>query len=68
MSELLKKVCGYIIFYNSTRVEVHAESLYAAKLKGLELLRVPKSKHGLVAVMLAEDFNGKQVVHSTSDI
>ena len=54
---------GYIAFYNDKQIEIRAERLYAAKLKAIKQLKVPKSKRGLLAVVLAEK-DGKQVVHT----
>src|SRR5271157_470145 len=56
-----KKVAhGYIAFYGGKRIEIQADSLYGAKLKAIEMLKVPKSKQGLLAVELAEK-DGEQV-------
>ena len=54
---------GYVCFYSDKQIEIRAESLYAAKLKAIKQLKVPKSKQGLLAVVLAEK-DGKQVVHT----
>lgn len=54
---------GYIAFYNCKQIEIHAKSLYEAKVEALKQLKVPKSKQGLLAVVLAEK-DGKQVVHA----
>jgi len=51
---------GYIAFYGGKRIEIQADSLYGAKLKAIEMLKVPKSKQGLLAVELAEK-DGEQV-------
>ena len=56
---------GYLAFYNDKEIEIRAEGLYAAKLEAIKQLKVPKSKQGLLAVMLAEK-GGEPVVH-TSD-
>ena len=53
---------GYVAFYKLKQIELYAESLYAAKLKAVEEMRVPKSKQHLVSVMLAETDN-KPVTH-----
>ncbi len=58
---------GYIAFYQGKRVEIHATGLYAAKLEAIKLLNVPKSKQGLLAVVLAETPAGP-VTHSTAGI
>jgi len=44
----------YQAFYNGKTVELQAESLYAAKLAAIRALNVPKSKQGLLAVVLAD--------------
>ena len=53
---------GYIFFYNDKRLEVYAETLYAAQLKAIEHFKPPKSKRHMVHGMLAEK-NGEQVTH-----
>lgn len=53
---------GYVVFYNDKRLELYATSLFDAKLKAIEQLKVPKSKQGLLAVMLAEK-NDETVTH-----
>lgn len=53
----------YMAFYNSHRVEIRAESLYAAKQKAIAEFRPPRSRQHLVAVMLAETA-GKPVIQS----
>lgn len=54
---------GYIAFFQRKQVELYAESLYDAKLQAIAHFKVPKSKQGLLAVVLAEVDN-KPVVHS----
>jgi hypothetical protein len=46
------KQIGYIAFYNKKRIEIPFEigSLYQAKLEAIRLLKVPKSKQGLLAI------------------
>lgn len=58
---------GYIAFFNNKRIELQAPSLYAAKLKAIDQLKVPKSKQGLLAVVLAEK-DGKPVIHSPNEL
>ena len=61
------KQCGYVGFYNQQRVEVHASGMWDAKQQVIQHFKVPKSKQGLVAVVLAE--RGSQtVVHSTAGV
>jgi hypothetical protein len=56
-----KTAHGYIAFYNNRRVEIQANTLWEAKQKAVEMLKVPKSKQGLLAVELAEKDGGEQV-------
>lgn len=44
----------YLAFYQGKKIEITADSLYAAKLQAIESMRVPKSKQGLLAVVLAD--------------
>jgi hypothetical protein len=53
---------GYVCFYEKKRIEVHAETLYAATLKAKEQFKPPKSKQHMVHCVLAEK-DGVQVVH-----
>lgn len=46
-------VDGWIAMYNGKKVEIkksEAKDLYAAKLKAIQMLKVPKSKQGLLAI------------------
>lgn len=54
---------GYVVFYNNQRIEIYAESLSEAKEKAVQELRVPRSRRGQVAIMLAEK-DGEQVTHT----
>lgn len=54
---------GYVFFYNNRRVEIHADSLFAAKEKADAHFKPPKSKRHMVHGMLAEK-DGEQVVHT----
>ena len=54
---------GYVFFYNDKRVEVTADTLYAAKLKAVAYFKPPKSKAHMVHGMLAER-DGVQVTHT----
>mgnify|MGYP003346543529 CR=1 FL=1 len=56
---------GYICFWKGKKIEVYADSTYAAQMKAAELLKAKKSYE--ITVMLAEK-NGEPVVHSTSTI
>ena len=57
---------GYVCFYNEKRIEVHAETLYDAKVKALAQFKPPKSKAYMVSVVLAE-LGGKEVTHVAVD-
>jgi hypothetical protein len=54
---------GYIGFYNGKRMEIYAETSYAAYQKAIDHWKVPKTKRGMVSVVIAEK-DGKPVVHS----
>jgi hypothetical protein len=49
------------------RAEVMANDLWQAKQKAIQALNVPKSKQGLLSIVLAE-VEGNQVSHNTSSI
>jgi hypothetical protein len=53
---------GYKAFYNGKDTDIYASTLWDAKQKAIAFFKVPKSKHGLVAVVLAEK-DGKEVTH-----
>lgn len=55
----------YIAFYNKREIEIKADTLYNAKTAAINVLAIPKSKQGLLAVVLAEK-EGESVIHSTS--
>lgn len=57
---------GYKAFYNGTSIEVYAKSLYAAKLAAIDKMKVKKSQHHMVSVMLCEK-DGEQVTHMPLD-
>lgn len=44
----------YLAFFNGRKVAIQAASLYEAALQARALLKVPKSKQGLLAVVLAD--------------
>lgn len=56
---------GYVCFYKGKRVEVYAETSYAAQQKAATLLRAKRIWD--VAVVLAEK-NGETVTHSTAEV
>lgn len=51
---------GYIAFYKNKKMEVYAESSYAAQMTATVLFKAKKSSQ--VTVMLAEK-DGKQITH-----
>ncbi len=53
---------GYKAFYNGKTADIHADSLYAAKLEAITAFKAPKSKQHMVSVMLCEK-DGQQVTH-----
>lgn len=59
---------GYIAFFNDKRMEIQTYTLYDAVQKATVAFKVPKSKRGLLAVMVAECPLGTPVVHSTASI
>jgi hypothetical protein len=59
---------GYVYFYNGKRIEVYASSLSAANDKAVAHFKPPKSKRHMVHGMIAEDKDGKPVIHSTASI
>ena len=60
MNEEVKAMNGYVCFYKGRRIEVYAETLYAAQQKAATLLRAKRIYE--VTVHLAEK-NGEPVVH-----
>lgn len=58
----------YLAFYNKKKVEIRgAKNKLDAVEKARKVLKVPKSKYGLLAVELAEK-DGKAVKHSTASL
>lgn len=57
---------GYVAFYQSKRLEVHAATSYEALQKAIAHFNPPRSKRHLVHVTLAE-VNGEQVTHTAVD-
>tara|TARA_S200002703_G_scaffold34481_1_gene29876 strand:- start:20226 stop:22472 length:2247 start_codon:yes stop_codon:yes gene_type:complete len=53
VEQVEEAVDGWIAMYNGKKVEIkkgEAKDLYAAKLKAIQMLKVPKSKQGLLAI------------------
>jgi hypothetical protein len=53
---------GYICMFLGKRAEVMANDLWQAKQKAIQALNVPKSKQGLLSIVLAE-VEGNQITH-----
>jgi hypothetical protein len=45
---------GYVALYNGKKKVIWASSLYAAKQEAISMLKIPKSKQGLLSIILAE--------------
>ena len=45
---------GYVCFYKSLRMEVHADSSFAAQKLAAEKLKVKEKQRHLIAVVLAD--------------
>lgn len=58
---------GYKAFYNGKTWDVYADTLYAAKVKAIALIKPPRSKEHMVSVVLCEKA-GVQVLTSTAAI
>jgi hypothetical protein len=56
---------GYICMFLGKKVEVLANDLWQAKQKAISALNVPKSKQGLLSIVLAE-VSGKDIIQSTA--
>lgn len=54
---------GYIFFFFDQRIELHADSLYAAKLKAVAHFKPRKSQEHMVHGLLAER-DEVQVTHT----
>lgn len=59
---------GYIAMFQGKRLEIQTYTLYDAVAKATVAFKVPNSKRGLLAVMLAEKPLGTPVIHSTASI
>ena len=44
----------YIAFYNGQQKVIQADSLYAAKLKAIDVLKIPKRRQNNFALALAD--------------
>ena len=57
----------YLAIYEGKREMVQAKDMYSAVLEARERLNVPRSKRGLLSVVLVNKA-GEEVTHSTSSI
>ena len=53
---------GYVALFNGKRAEIIASTLWEAVQKARVALKVPKSKWGLLSVIIAEK-DGNPVIH-----
>lgn len=58
---------GYVFFYNGKRIELYANSLADAKDKAVAHFKPSKTKRHMVHGMIAEDKEGKPIVHAAVD-
>lgn len=56
---------GYVCFYKGKRIEVYADSIFAAQQQGATLLKAKRAYE--VAVVLAE-VDGEAVVHDGGEL
>jgi len=64
IEQVVEEFAGWIAMYNGKKVEIkksEAKDLYAAKLKAIQMLKVPKSKQGLLAIKPAVNEEIEQV-------
>lgn len=54
------QICIYVAIYNGRKITIHTTSLWAAVEKARTLLKVPKSKQGLLSVLLVA-VDGREV-------
>jgi hypothetical protein len=59
--------CGYVFFFNGKRIEIYAQTLAAAKDLAVAYFKPAKSKRHMVHGMIAEDQDGKTIVHTAVD-
>lgn len=59
--------CGYMAFFLGRSTEIHAKSLYEAKLKAIEFFKPSRKQEHMVHVYLCEK-EGQVVVHDTSEL
>jgi hypothetical protein len=67
VEQVNEAIDGWIAMYNGKKVEIkksEAKDLYAAKLKAIQMLKVPKSKQGLLAIKPAVNEEIEQVDES----
>jgi hypothetical protein len=60
-------VNGYVCFYNQQRIEVQAETSYAAQCEAGKRFKLPAKSHHRITVMLVEK-DGETVYHMPGSI
>lgn len=61
------KLNGYVCFYGSKRIEVNAETSYAAQKQAQKLLKVTEKNRHRITVVLAEK-DGSTVTHNGAEL
>jgi hypothetical protein len=56
--------CGYVFFFRGKEIALYAPSLAAAKDKAVTHFKAPKSQRHMVHGGIAEDKDGKEIVHT----
>lgn len=59
---------AYFGYYDRQRVELTAETSYAAQQATVKHFKVPKSKSHMAHVMLIRTGDGKEVQHATGSL
>jgi hypothetical protein len=59
--------CTYECLYNGKRETIEATTLWDAQQKAVAQMKVPKSKQGLLSVVLVK-VDDREIVHSTGGI
>lgn len=59
---------GYVYFFHGKEIGVYAPNAYEAKRRAIAHFKPSKKNLGMVHGMIAEDKDGKPVIHSTASI
>lgn len=57
---------GFLVFYGSRSIEVHASDMFRAKDQGIAYFKVPKTKQYLVSSHLCEEAPASQRLENLS--